>query len=209
MNEQQERDRNLTEKSGEKEKNEAVVLDDAPGTLLESDLPLVASGEEGLNKGEEISEDCEAEDAAVPRANEPGMSGFCEEHGTKDEVPGLKEEIRRLREELEQEKTGRERLKSEYEEFTSLYPGVSLKRIPNEVRDTGLPLCAAYALYEKKLEAEKKAAEAVNQLNRTRSSGGIASDAGEVFYSPAEVRAMSRKEVQEHYHEILYSMQKW
>lgn len=107
----------------------------------------------------------------------------------------------------------KEAIDNEYDEFKRLFPGVSVKDLPDAVResvDSGVPLAAAYALFEKRRAAELADAEAVNLRNRELSTGSVEKAApGDVYYSPREVREMSPDEVHKNFSAILKSMDHW
>ena len=71
-----------------------------------------------------------------------------------------------------------------------------------------IPLAAAFALEERKKLLLKERAEAVNAENRQRSSGSVTGTEN-VYFSPAEVRAMSQAEVRRNYNLIIESMKSW
>lgn len=102
----------------------------------------------------------------------------------------------------------RQRGREELFQLGELYPGVRISDLPREVRESELPLAAAYALYEKKQERIAEAAAEANRRNAERSAGGLSSFT-ETFYSPDEVRRMTRKEVRDNYESILRSMKRW
>lgn len=127
----------------------------------------------------------------------------------EDDTSALRAEIERLQGEVTRLSDLQARSRQELEEFCSLFPGVSVTGLPEEVRkqvDGGVPLAAAYALFEKResmrQDATKKSAE--------RSWHGMkdTSPDGE-YYSPAEVRSMSQKEVHKNYKKIMESMKHW
>lgn len=124
----------------------------------------------------------------------------------------LRAEIERLRSELEDKQRENDRVLGEIGEFTELFPKKSLESVPEEVWDKvrgGVPLAAAYALYEKKAEARAAFAEEVNRKNAERSSGAVGREAGNIYYSPSEVKKMSAAEVKKNYAMIIESMKKW
>lgn len=102
----------------------------------------------------------------------------------------------------------RKKAREELYEFFELFPSVSFSEIPAEVRESPLPLSAAYALYERKRERLAERAEAANNSNRARSAGGI-TGGEESFYSPDEVRRMTREEVRADFDAVMRSMKKW
>lgn len=148
---------------------------------------------------EEITEETIPEEATAK--DEP------EADGTED----LLAEIERLKTELAQKDAMAERLAREGEEFRTLYPDTSMQDLPDIVwQDVGrgIPLAAAYALFERRrFTTEQKALE-YNHANARRSSGSLEPTAPD-YYSPAEVRAMSQNEVRANYDKIMRSMQKW
>ena len=76
------------------------------------------------------------------------------------------------------------------EAFRALYPAVTEEEIPDEVfreAGEGMPLEAAYALYERRQAMRKKTAEAVNRRNAAGGWGRADAD-DEGFLSPDEVR---------------------
>lgn len=97
---------------------------------------------------------------------------------------------------------------AEVAELGELYPFVRLSEIPAEVWTSPLPLSAAYALYERKSEQVRQAAERANRRNADRSTGALSLGC-EPYFTPEEVRAMSQKEVRENYDAILRSMKRW
>ena len=107
--------------------------------------------------------------------------------------------------------TNLRRAQAECAEFAELYPKVSLANLPDAVWEDvgrGVPISAAYALFERREAHTKHLAAEVNAGNRARSAGAL-TDARSGYLSPAEVRAMSPAEVRKNYQNILRSMQKW
>ena len=124
----------------------------------------------------------------------------------------LKDEVDRLRLELTNTRAAYERLSGECEEFAELYPGVPVTALPDSVWKSfksGVPLAAAYALYEKKESVAREKALNVNEKNKQLSSGSLYSKSNDEFFTPAEVRAMSASEVKANYAKIITSMSKW
>ena len=125
-----------------------------------------------------------------------------------DSLAALRAEAALLRAELAAER----RLSAELREFCSLYPETPTQAIPDEVWSRvkeGIPLAAAYALHERRLLCERKAADAAHADAKTRSSGALEGPTGVMPYTPAEVRAMSANEVRQNYTAILASMKRW
>ena len=123
----------------------------------------------------------------------------------------LREEVRLLREEIGRSQERLARAAIEQAELCELFPDADITNLPDEVSamaKDGVPIAAAYALFErKKLHLEKKA-EMQNLENRLRSCGTLEKEKNN-YFSPEEVRAMSPREVRLHYQAILTSMQKW
>ena len=102
-------------------------------------------------------------------------------------------------------------MQTECAEFAELYPKVPLCDLPDTVWadvGRGIPVSAAYALYERRAAYTEKIAAQTNEQNRARSAGALAGGRNG-FLSPAEVRAMSPAEVRKNYQTIMQSMQKW
>ena len=134
------------------------------------------------------------------------------EPSEKDELESMREELCRLRAELEEKKSSLERLGKEISEFSELFPNEPLTALPDSVWESvrgGIPLAAAYALYRRKIELRIEKANATNRKNSEMSTGAIGRDSTESFYTPDEVRAMSRSEIKKNYSKILDSMKKW
>lgn len=129
-----------------------------------------------------------------------------------DEVNKLRREIEQLRSELEHKKQEEEKATQELEEFHRLFPNVAVREIPAPVWNdlqNGIPLSAAYALYEKKNRMDAIRAEEINRQNAERSSGRAGRGTAGEYFSPDEVRAMSRSEVRANYRKIVESMKTW
>ena len=124
----------------------------------------------------------------------------------------LRAEIAKLREEI----AGVNNKKTEFlcgiKEFAEIFGASALAEIPESVWQSaaeGVPLAAAYALHERKLANQKEVADKVNKKNASMSAGAVKGITESGFYSPAEVRAMSAKEVKKNYNLIIESMKKW
>ena len=131
---------------------------------------------------------------------------------TPDEISALKRELDLLKKELEEKKTAFEKMNREIGEFGEIFPNKSVNSIPDSVWESvkaGIPLAAAYALYEKKTSARLEAAERINSKNSELSTGPVGRSTTENFYTPDEVRSMSRSEVRKNYSKIIESMKKW
>ena len=105
----------------------------------------------------------------------------------------------------------RQSVDSEYLEFARLFPGVEIANLPDSVCESvrrGVPLAAAYALYEKKNALSAYDAAATNEKNASLSFQ-LKENGGEKYFSPDEVKAMSREDVRENYSRIIESMRHW
>jgi hypothetical protein len=117
-------------------------------------------------------------------------------------------EVERLRGEVTRLEGLQARTRGDLNEFCLLFPSVPLSSVPHEVReavDGGVPLAAAYALFEKR-EAYRAAA---GKKSAEGSWRGMNTDASGDYYTPAEVRGMSQKEVHKNYKKIMESMKHW
>ena len=81
----------------------------------------------------------------------------------QETITTLKEELERLRLELSNTRAVHERLSKECEEFSELYPSVPMTTLPDSIWKSfkeGVPLAAAYALYEKRRLSQEKRLQA-------------------------------------------------
>ena len=130
----------------------------------------------------------------------------------EESIDSLRAELDRLRTELERRDQENLRMQAELGEFSKVFPDIGLETIPAEVWSSvksGVPLAAAYALYEKKAAAYQKLTQSVNAKNSEQSSGAIGKESDSIYYSPSEVRKMSPAEVRAKYNIIIESMKKW
>ncbi len=124
----------------------------------------------------------------------------------------LKNEIDRLRSLLEEKEAEQTRILNELGEFSRLFPDVTVNSIPAPVWkrvENGLPLSAAYALYEREESIRQYKANAINAKNASLSAGSAGAPTGEEYFSPEEVRKMTQKEVHENFAKIKHSMKLW
>ena len=157
---------------------------------------------------EEVAIEAEDLQAEAPENEEEAANNEAEE----SEVELLKKELDTLRTELEEKKKVFQRMSREIGEFSEIFPEKSVSSIPDSVWESvkaGIPLAAAYALYERKNAVRADAASRINERNGEKSTGAIGRSDTESFYTPDEVRAMSRAEVKRNYSKILESMKKW
>lgn len=123
-----------------------------------------------------------------------------------EDIRALKTEIQRLQAVL----TAKETKARETLEFSLLYPGIPLDGLPLEVKEAeGLPLAAAYALYERKKLLLCKRAEAINAQNVAKASGQVCHDGGEDgSFTLEEVRRMTPGQIHRHYQSVLNSLKR-
>ena len=132
-----------------------------------------------------------------------------------EELAALREELARVRSALAEQEALTLRLENEAKEkaeFLRLFPGVDPDSLPEEVLTShaqGIPLAAAFALYEKQREVKESRVAAVNRRNAERASGRAGTGTTEEFFTPEEVRRMSAREVRTHFKTIRESMKQW
>ena len=147
--------------------------------------------------------------ADIPEADEAASESL---EDSASETEALKEEIRQLKAALEQKEAEQSRILSQISEFSEVFPKKSLESVPAEVWESvsgGIPLAAAYALYEKKAQSGRELAQSVKARNAERSSGAVGREVVSIYYSPSEVKKMSAAEVKKNYAIIIESMKKW
>lgn len=131
---------------------------------------------------------------------------------TPEAVRSLREELASLKKELSDTRSAYERLSADCEEFSELFPTIPVTSLPDSIWKSfksGIPLAAAYALYEKKEALAREKASNVNAKNKELSSGSLYSDKNGEYFTPDEVRAMSAAEVKANYTKIINSMSRW
>lgn len=161
-------------------------------------------------EAEEQTEISETDDIAEENLETDSESE--DELNDPETIKALKDELNNLRRELEDTRLAYGRLSKECEEFSELYPSVPVTSIPDSIWKSfksGVPLAAAYALYEKKEAVAREKASSINEKNKRLSSGSLKSDKNEEYFTPAEVRAMSAAEVKANYAKIINSMSRW
>ena len=162
----------------------------------------------------ELTQETEATDTEETSEQSDVKEGDSEENlsNSPGEIDALREELMLLRAELEEKKNELERLGKEISEFSELFPNEQISSLPDSVWERvkeGVPLAAAYALFKRKAELRAEQASITNQKNNKMSTGAIGRDTTDSFYTPDEVRAMSRSEIKKNYSKILDSMKKW
>ena len=133
----------------------------------------------------------------------------------EESIGSLRQQIMDLRaqiSELETMRNTQTRMLEELSEFRDLFPNVEINAIPESVWDSvkkGTPLVASYALFERKMEAEREKIALINAKNASKSAGIAGINTASEYFSPDEVRKMSRAEVHANYSKIKESMKKW
>lgn len=133
----------------------------------------------------------------------------------EENIESLRQQITSLRgqiSELEAMRDTQKRILEELADFRDLFPEVEINAIPESVWDSvkkGTPLIASYALYERRMEAERARISLINAKNASKAAGIAGKNTASEYFSPDEVRKMSRAEVHENYSKIKESMKKW
>jgi hypothetical protein len=156
---------------------------------------------------EDIQEETEADNEPSAEASELEAASKSIEELTS-EIKLLKEQI----EKLEELKRSQNRILAEIGDFVALFPEIPIEEIPDTVWESvkqGAPLAASYALYEKRMVAEAKRIAEINAKNAKKSPGAAGKDTAGEYFSPEDVRRMSRAEVHANYSKIKDSMKKW
>lgn len=105
-----------------------------------------------------------------------------------------------------------EAAEAEYSEFISLFPKMKLCELPDQVINditAGVPLVAACALYERRREALRSVAAAVNEKNREAAFAIAGNGTQHGEFTPEQVKSMSNAEIKTHYKSIIESMKHW
>ena len=134
-----------------------------------------------------------------------------EQNDHDEDIRSLRGQVAELTDALTRQREMLQRMNRECTEFAELFPDTSLSRMPSEVWDAvngGVPLAAAYALYQVKQQRREQLAAEVNARNRAMSGGGV-SGTTEQHLSPGEVRQMTAAEVHANYSKIIDSMSHW
>lgn len=159
------------------------------------------------------SEALPSEEADTETAQPPNETDELTE--ARESILSLQSEIERLQGEvarLEELKRAQNRILAEIGDFVALFPDTPIETIPDTVWESvkgGAPLAAAFALYEKRMVAEAKRIAEINAKNARRSPGAAGKDTAGEYFSPDDVRRMSRAEVHANYSKIKDSMKKW
>lgn len=130
-------------------------------------------------------------------------------------IEELNQTIASLKEELEVYKATiahKEAIEKQLNEFSDLFPEISVKSIPDEVWEDvkrGNSLAASYSIYEKRITEAARRIELINKKNAQASAGVAGKNTAQEFFSVDDVRKMSPSEVRANYAKIRRSMEKW
>ena len=198
----------------------ADKLERITDVILEDDESVKKKSAEEIE--EELEEAPDSSDAEESNDHLPDEEPIVEkeidgelESAAEATIASLLEEISTLKEQiakLEALKQTEARILAEIGDFVALFPDVPVEELPDEVWESvraGAPLAASYALYERKRAAKAKRVAAINQKNASRSPGAAGTDTASEYFTPDEVRRMSRAEVHANYSKIKESMKKW
>ncbi len=146
-------------------------------------------------------------DGAVGMATEQALT----QKQAMDRIAQLTAELETLRREQSAQAALSERMTRECAEFEAHFPAVAMQEIPDDVWEKvhgGVPLAAAYALYAHgQALARRRETQAAERM--AQSAAGLPGDAAGGYFSPSQVRAMSRAEVRDNYDRVLESMRHW
>ena len=138
-----------------------------------------------------------------------------ENSDTAEMVEALKKTVKELQDELDAYKSAaahQEAITKQINEFSELFPDVSVRTIPDEVWENvkqGNSLAAAYSVYERKISEAARRIEQINAQNAKKSAGAAGKNLNQEFFSADDVRKMSPSEVRANYAKIRRSMEKW
>lgn len=168
---------------------------------------------EAIEKTDEAQEPAEiTESPATSDESEESQEIEHIELPSEDELDSLREEIAILKEALAKKTAEADMIRGQLGEFSKLFPDIAPEDIPEEVwketANTG-SLAAAYSLYHRRAELKRERIHALNKRNAALSTGKVGVDSAKEYFTPSEVRAMSRGEVHANYSKILNSMKKW
>ena len=128
--------------------------------------------------------------------------------GLPAEVEAELEDSRRSRSRARYDVLKSERVRSDIEAFRRVFPSVVPDEIPESVWSAvaeGVPLAAAYALYEKEASAVGELAKQVNETNAAARADGAAQYD---FITAQQLENMTPAEVKSNYRRIIDSMKK-
>lgn len=171
--------------------------------INESEATDESGAEEALETAEKLTE--KEEEPAPKEAAPPELH---EENGSEEEKSKLLCKIS----ELERELAARDRNSAQKKELRELFPDADPENLPDSVSEQyekGVPLAAAYALYQHIQSLERRRAEEQSQKNAKFIPGELGGNTQNVYFTAEEVRAMSHDRVRMHFQSILESMRHW
>lgn len=110
------------------------------------------------------------------------------------------------------EKEIKKNLEDEFKTLFEIFPNLDVDEIPDEVLErceSGKGLAGEYALYymrEEKKRAEQKEKE---EENLKSAPPDVKNSSEELYFTPDDVRGMSRSEIRSNYKNIMKSMERW
>lgn len=128
------------------------------------------------------------------------------------ELESLRAKVRELTERIEAQSVEAQMISEQLGEFYDVFPNADVRSLPDSVWESvraGNSLAASYALYRQRVYQREQHAKEINRRNTESSSGRIGTDTAKEYFSPDEVRSMSRSEVKANYSKIIESMKKW
>ena len=148
-----------------------------------------------------------AAEAAVSEAAEAAVSAENKQPDGPSELEALREENRRLKAERERE----EKFREEAAALCALVPECDASALPEEVLaeyEKGVPLDAAYALWDRKRVLRELAERENDRLNAEASTGEMTGDGqGDGSFTLDEIRRMPRSEVRRCLDRIYHSLE--
>ena len=158
-----------------------------------------AESTEAVADVEEITESIDTEESAEPTLTIDELNQTIE--SLKAELEGYKSAIAQ-----------QEAIAAQINEFSELFPKISVRSIPESVWDDvkkGNSLAAAYSIYERRITEAARRIERINAKNAEKSAGVAGKNLTPEFFSADDVRKMSPSEVRANYAKIRRSMEKW
>ena len=198
------------ENQDQRAEEKSEVLKEYDGEAL-NEIPHANEEEGDVNLEGTLFEMALSDISAIPEVTAPEGPRKSEVETISElqtQIELLKQEI----EKLEEFKKAQNRILAEIGDFVALFPDTPIEKIPDTVWESvkqGAPLAASYALYEKRMVAEAKRIEEINAKNARKSPGAAGKDTAGEYFSPEDVRRMSRAEVHANYSKIKDSMKKW
>ena len=169
----------------------------------------------GITVTENINDTLNTEESVDTVDKELEECSSEEENEKLPSIDELNQTIASLKSELEAYKNAaaeQEAIAKQINEFSELFPDVSVRSIPDEVWDSvkqGNSLAAEYSVYERRITEAARRIELINQKNAEKAAGVAGKNLTQEFFSADDVRKMSPSEVRANYAKIRRSMEKW